>query len=92
MVFSPTGGEGCGPRWTAEEFDIKMRELYEQYKRKHELFHTLWTKAVGKEDYDKKEWMEFEGLIKNPNDRIIYGEKERKGNTLEESGKGVLKG
>lgn len=31
--------------------------------RLHKLFHTLWTKAVGKRGYDKKEWIEFEALL-----------------------------
>jgi hypothetical protein len=26
----------------------------------HGLFHTLWTKAVGTKDYDKRQWLEFE--------------------------------
>lgn len=29
-------------------------------KTTRELFHALWTKAVGTEQYDKKEWMELE--------------------------------
>lgn len=28
------------------------------------MFHRLWTKAVGTEKYSKKEWQEFEQLIK----------------------------
>lgn len=27
------------------------------------MFHKLWTKAVGTQDYNKKEWMELERLI-----------------------------
>ena len=26
----------------------------------HKIFHTLWTKAVGTDTYDKKEWIELE--------------------------------
>lgn len=33
--------------------------------RKHELFHILWTKAVGTEGYNKQEWLELE--------RFLYG-------------------
>lgn len=27
------------------------------------LFHILWTKAVGTKDYDKQQWLKFEGLL-----------------------------
>lgn len=28
------------------------------------LFHTLWTKATKSEDYDKKQWMELDGILR----------------------------
>ena len=28
-----------------------------------ELFHKLWTKAVGTEDYDKSQWIQLENLL-----------------------------
>jgi hypothetical protein len=28
-----------------------------------ELFHRLWTKAVGQNEYDKKEWMRLQALL-----------------------------
>ena len=30
-----------------------------------ELFHRLWTKAVGTTDYDKKEWQRLEEMLVN---------------------------
>jgi len=35
-----------------------MLSAEEQYVS--DLFHMLWTKAVGTEDYDKQEWKEFQ--------------------------------
>ena len=29
----------------------------------HRLFHTLWTKAVGSETYNKKEWNQLDTVI-----------------------------
>jgi hypothetical protein len=37
---------------------IKDREL-------HRLFHTLWTKAVGTDRYNKEEWKRLEEIISN---------------------------
>jgi hypothetical protein len=31
----------------------------------HRLFHTLWTKAVGTDRYDKEEWKRLEEIILN---------------------------
>jgi hypothetical protein len=31
--------------------------------RADELFHKLWGKAVGTEDYDKKQWCELQAFI-----------------------------
>lgn len=33
------------------------------FNKKNELFHKLWTKAVGKEDYDKSEWKELDRFL-----------------------------
>lgn len=30
----------------------------------HTLLHTLWTKAVGATDYDKREWMALEAALR----------------------------
>lgn len=29
----------------------------------HQLFHILWTKAVGTVDYDKREWKQFADFV-----------------------------
>lgn len=29
----------------------------------HQLFHTLWTKAVGTADYDKSEWKSLSAFV-----------------------------
>lgn len=42
------------------------------YETIHYLLHTLWTKAVGTEDYDKQEWRALEAAINKlafPNDK-----------------------
>ena len=31
----------------------------------HRLFHTLWTKAVGTDRYNKEEWKRLETIISN---------------------------
>jgi len=31
----------------------------------HRLFHTLWTKAVGTDKYNKEEWKRLEEIISN---------------------------
>lgn len=38
----------------------------------HGLFHKLWTKAVGTEDYNKPEWMELEKKIKDLEYQVEY--------------------
>lgn len=41
-----------------------IRELSpEQKKELFHLFHTVWTKAVGTQDYVKREWTELSGLL-----------------------------
>lgn len=35
--------------------------------RCHELFHILWTKAVGLQNYDKNEWKELQDILKEKN-------------------------
>jgi hypothetical protein len=34
-----------------------------KYREIHKLLHTLWTKAVGSETYNKKEWNRLDELI-----------------------------
>lgn len=47
-----------------EEKEMNMgKELNKRREKTDNLFHRLWTKAVGTKDYDKKEWMELERRI-----------------------------
>jgi len=34
------------------------------HRKLNDIFHSLWTKAVGQDRYDKKEWQEFRELLK----------------------------
>ena len=39
-----------------------MRSIQE-WRELHKLFHTLWSKAVGTEGYDKQEWKRLEAAV-----------------------------
>ena len=43
--------------------ELKQREGSAETKRLNEVFHQLWTKAVGTEGYNKEEWQELGKLI-----------------------------
>jgi hypothetical protein len=43
---------------------IDEKELQEWKDKVHYTLHRLWSKAVGTEDYVKKEWGDFDELIK----------------------------
>ena len=42
---------------------MEEKEIYKEREKTDNLFHRLWTKAVGTKDYDKKEWQELERRI-----------------------------
>lgn len=47
------------------------------YEPLHELFHRLWTKAVGTPDYIKKEWLELCAIVErldSENARLLRGD------------------
>lgn len=47
--------------------ELPTREIIKEL---HEILHTLWTKAVGTENYDKKEWGRFDQLIQVAKERM----------------------
>jgi hypothetical protein len=54
---------------------MTREEMYEL----HGLLHRLWSKAQGREAYDKKEWMRLEALTGNAISAILGPEAERVG-------------
>jgi hypothetical protein len=43
--------------------EMKLKRI--EQKNTLELFHKLWTKSVGKEEYNKDEWKQLEALLHN---------------------------
>jgi hypothetical protein len=51
----------CGQKFTVKKSVVSPNEKIPALQV---IFHNLWTKAVGKDNYDKKEWQLFQRYLR----------------------------